>query len=245
VDVDLDVRFMMHLHRGVGSDHGNEPHVSSHQDRHASAALVLKDISYHDIVRPVLEQAGVRSILGVALICLDRPLGDLHVATPSPHDFGPEEVVAELTCIPPDHGHRCAAHGARLPRRPAPTRNETALGFTSAGTSLHRRAGGTVRRRRGGTRERRQAAHSERAAEAFRDATLLFLIQVLLTRHPDLLAAHNDNDDTHSPEFPLRAARHILLAVREVHYALDRYRTLFPDEPRFVSGARADDEILF
>jgi hypothetical protein len=80
---------------------------------------------------------------------------------------------------------------------------------------------------------------------ALLDATLLFLIQVLLARHPDLLAADNDNDDTHLPEYPLGAARHVLLTVREVHYALDRYRTLFPDEPRFVSGARADDEIPF
>jgi hypothetical protein len=78
---------------------------------------------------------------------------------------------------------------------------------------------------------------------ALLDATLLFLIQVLLARHPDLLAA--DNDDTHLPEYPLGAARHVLLTVREVHYALDRYRTLFPDEPRFVSGARAGDEIPF
>lgn len=31
---------------------------------------------------------------------------------------------------------------------------------------------------------------------ALLDATLLFLIQVLLARHPDLLAADNDNDDT-------------------------------------------------
>ena len=80
---------------------------------------------------------------------------------------------------------------------------------------------------------------------ALLDATLLFLIQVLLARHPDLLAAYDDNDDTHSPAYPLGAARHVLLTVREVHYALDRYRTLFPDEPRFVSGARADDEIPF
>ena len=35
---------------------------------------------------------------------------------------------------------------------------------------------------------------------ALLDATLLFLIQVLLARHPDLLAADNDNDDTHLPE---------------------------------------------
>jgi hypothetical protein len=42
---------------------------------------------------------------------------------------------------------------------------------------------------------------------ALLDATLLFLIQVLLARHPDLLAADNDNDDTHLPEYPLGAVR--------------------------------------
>ncbi len=46
---------------------------------------------------------------------------------------------------------------------------------------------------------------------------------------------------------PLRAARHILDAIREVHYALDTYRAILPDEPGYVAHAHAerDDEIPY
>jgi hypothetical protein len=48
-----------------------------------------------------------------------------------------------------------------------------------------------------------------------------------------------------SASSPLRAARHILLAVREVHYALDTYRAFLPDKPSFMFGAGADDDFPF
>lgn len=75
---------------------------------------------------------------------------------------------------------------------------------------------------------------------ALLDATLLFIIQVLLARHPDLLAP---------PEVPvphphpsLRAARRMLDAVRDLHYALDSYRAVIPDTPALSLGDRAADE---
>src|SRR5271155_5140917 len=40
---------------------------------------------------------------------------------------------------------------------------------------------------------------------ALLDATLLFLIQVLLAQHPDLLATLDEHDDTRHPASPLRA----------------------------------------
>ena len=83
---------------------------------------------------------------------------------------------------------------------------------------------------------------------ALLDATLLFLIQVLLARHPDLLAP---------PEAPvvhpapgLRAARRILDAVREVHQALEIYSVVPSDAPELSLGEHrpeneADDDIPF
>jgi hypothetical protein len=75
------------------------------------------------------------------------------------------------------------------------------------------------------------------------DTTLLFLIQVLIAQHPDLLA----DPTSLCPVSPLRAARHILDAIREVHYALDTYRAILPDEPGYVAHAHAerDDEIPY
>ena len=78
---------------------------------------------------------------------------------------------------------------------------------------------------------------------ALLDATLLFLIQVLIAQHPDLLATPEDS--THLPAYPLRAARHVLLAVREVHYALDSYRAMLPDKPGLLGRVDAEDEIQF
>jgi hypothetical protein len=61
------------------------------------------------------------------------------------------------------------------------------------------------------------------------DATLLFLVQVLLAKHPDL---YRPPDDPHLlPPPGVRAARHILDAIREVHHALESYRADLPDAP--------------
>ena len=67
---------------------------------------------------------------------------------------------------------------------------------------------------------------------------------MLLARHPDLLAADNDNDDTHLPEYPLGAARHVLLTVREVHYARGRYRTLQTAFEEFRTGVNNAGKIV-
>jgi hypothetical protein len=60
------------------------------------------------------------------------------------------------------------------------------------------------------------------------DATLLFLIQVLLAKHPDLLRPPDEAPHQRPPP-GIRAARHILDAVREVHHALESYRDFLPD----------------
>jgi hypothetical protein len=76
---------------------------------------------------------------------------------------------------------------------------------------------------------------------ALLDATLLFLIQVLIAQHPDLLTA------SESPEPPapgLRAARRILEAVRELHHTLETYAAVLPDDPARL-GDHADDDIPF
>jgi hypothetical protein len=76
---------------------------------------------------------------------------------------------------------------------------------------------------------------------ALLDATLLFLIQVLLAQHPDLLAPPEEP----APRPPgLRAARRIVEAVRELHAALDSYRAFLPAEPpRAVGDERHGDDI--
>jgi hypothetical protein len=66
--------------------------------------------------------------------------------------------------------------------------------------------------------------------------------RVLIAQHPELLATPEEHDGAHHP---LRAARHVLLAVREVHYALDSYRAILPDAPGFLAGAGADDDFPF
>jgi hypothetical protein len=69
------------------------------------------------------------------------------------------------------------------------------------------------------------------------DATLLFLIQVLLAKHPDLLRPPDEAHE-HRPAPGVRAARHILDAVREVHQALESYRAFLPDT---ITPSGADD----
>lgn len=69
------------------------------------------------------------------------------------------------------------------------------------------------------------------------DATLLFLIQVLLAKHPDLLRPP-DEPHEYRPSPGVRAARRILDAVREVHHALESYRAFLPDT---ITPGHADD----
>jgi len=74
------------------------------------------------------------------------------------------------------------------------------------------------------------------------EAALLFVIQLLIAQHPDLLAPPEEAT-TMRPAPPLRAAHRILDAVRELNHALDSYRAALPDLPG--SGAGADDDIPF
>lgn len=78
---------------------------------------------------------------------------------------------------------------------------------------------------------------------AMLDATLLFLIQVLIAQHPELLAPPEEP----APPTPgLRAARRIFEAVRELHTALDSYRAFLPaDHPRALGDERHGDDIPF
>ncbi|WP_437961319.1 hypothetical protein WME76_17890 [Sorangium sp. So ce119] len=78
---------------------------------------------------------------------------------------------------------------------------------------------------------------------ALLDATLLFLIQVLLAQHPDLLTPPEEP----APRNPgPRAARRIFEAVRELHAALDNYRAFVPaDPPRALGDERPGDDIPF
>jgi hypothetical protein len=77
------------------------------------------------------------------------------------------------------------------------------------------------------------------------DATLLFAVQVLIARHPELLLP---------PEVPvlrpppgLRAARRLLGGIREVHHAITAYRDCLPTAPGDTWTFRedADDDIPF
>jgi hypothetical protein len=70
------------------------------------------------------------------------------------------------------------------------------------------------------------------------DATLLFTVQVLIARHPELLLP---------PEVPvlhpppgLRAARRLLDGIRELHGAVEHYRDVLP-QPSVDSRAPRED----
>jgi hypothetical protein len=78
---------------------------------------------------------------------------------------------------------------------------------------------------------------------ALLDATLLFVIQVLIAQHPDLLAP----PEQPAPRTPgLCAARRIFDAVRDLHGALDSYRTFLDDTHALALGhERPDDDIPF
>lgn len=78
---------------------------------------------------------------------------------------------------------------------------------------------------------------------ALLDATLLFLIQVLLAQHPDLLAPPEEP----TPRSPgVRSARRVFEAVRDLHSALDSYRAFLPaDHPQALGDERPGDDIPF
>jgi len=74
------------------------------------------------------------------------------------------------------------------------------------------------------------------------DATLLFLVQVLLARHPELYAPPESGTERRPPP-GTRAAHHIIDAVREVHSAIEIYSAAVPDT--ISSGGAADEGIPF
>ena len=74
------------------------------------------------------------------------------------------------------------------------------------------------------------------------DATLTFTVQLLIAQHPELLLP---------PEVPLLrppaglcAARHLLAAIKELHYVLETYQALAIDNdacPTGIGPVGADD----
>ena len=77
---------------------------------------------------------------------------------------------------------------------------------------------------------------------AFLDAALLFLIQVLRATHPELVAI-DDDDDEPKPPPPICAARAILDAIRQLHYAIEAYTLYLPSSPR--NQQATNDDIPF
>lgn len=74
------------------------------------------------------------------------------------------------------------------------------------------------------------------------DATLLFTVQVLLARHPEL-ALPPEVAVLHPPP-GLRAARRLLDGVRELHHAIELYRDILPEahgDCRALCGDGCDD----
>lgn len=71
------------------------------------------------------------------------------------------------------------------------------------------------------------------------DATVLFVIQLLLAQHPELLAAPDEPLSSHRR--PISHAYLLLNAARELHYALEVYRAYLPD----AADHAPDDHIPF
>jgi hypothetical protein len=62
---------------------------------------------------------------------------------------------------------------------------------------------------------------------ALLDATALFVIQVLIAQHPELLAV--PEEPRPSPSRPPGHASLLLDAVRDLQYAIEVYRSCIPD----------------
>lgn len=75
---------------------------------------------------------------------------------------------------------------------------------------------------------------------AFLEATALFVIQLLLAQHPELLA----DPELPSPAFPrpVHHAHLLFTAVRELQYALEVYRACLPAH---APDASQDDDFPF
>ena len=76
---------------------------------------------------------------------------------------------------------------------------------------------------------------------ALLQATTLFVLQLLLAQHPELLAAPEE-----TPTPPTRALGHaslLLHAVRELHYAIEVYRSCLPGSAG--GNGEPDDGIPF
>jgi hypothetical protein len=75
---------------------------------------------------------------------------------------------------------------------------------------------------------------------ALLDATALFVIQVLIAQHPDLLMAPEQPPSP--PSRPLGRASLLLGAVRDLQYAIEVYRSCLPP---LAGGGDPDDDIPF
>jgi hypothetical protein len=77
------------------------------------------------------------------------------------------------------------------------------------------------------------------------EATLLFTVQVLIARHPELTLPP-EVAVLHPPP-GLRAARRLLDSIRELHGALETYRYLLPEAhgDRGLGGDAVRDDIPF
>ena len=77
---------------------------------------------------------------------------------------------------------------------------------------------------------------------AFLDAMLLFVIQVLISQNPDLLAPPEESMPMSRSPPCLRAARRLNDAVRELHDALATYRATLPET---LQSSPGEDDIPF
>ncbi len=77
------------------------------------------------------------------------------------------------------------------------------------------------------------------------EATLLFTVQVLIARHPELTLPP-EVAVLHPPP-GLRAARRLLDEIRELHRALETYRYVLPEGhgDRGLGGDSVSDDIPF
>ena len=57
----------------------------------SAAPITIDDVDHADILNPILREKGIRSLLGVPLLVEDRVIGVLHVGTPHPRSFTPDD----------------------------------------------------------------------------------------------------------------------------------------------------------